>query len=264
MNPKELFAAGDLAGAIGAVTQQVKARPADGPARTFLFEVLCFAGELDRADKQLAVIAEQDSQSEWGVQVYRNILHAERARRRLFADGQPPEFLLDPPASVRWHLDAVERLRANRPAEAVELLAQSEEDRPLLSGSLGGKPFSDFRDCDDLLAPVLELIVLDEYVWVPFEQIRRLEVDPPERPRDLVWAPVRLVLDDDSQRRGYVPALYCDSHRQADDQIRLGRLTDWQSTAEGPTRGVGLRTFLCGDDAVGLFDLVALELSVSR
>jgi type VI secretion system protein ImpE len=261
MNPKQLFEAGDLTGAIDAVTRQVKAHPTDAAARTFLFELLCFAGELDRAEKQLAVIAEQNAESEWGATVYGNILQAERARRRLFSDGQPPEFLLDPPQSVRWHLEAIDRLRENRPAEAMELLARAEEERPLLAGRLGEESFADFRDCDDVLAPVLELIVLNDYVWIPLEQIRELEIAPPERPRDLVWAPVQLVLQDDSQRRGYVPVLYPDSHRQADDRIRLGRLTDWQSTADGPTRGIGLRTFLCGDDALGLFDLKTLRFS---
>jgi type VI secretion system protein ImpE len=100
MEAKQCFEAGNLAGAIEAVTAEVKARPTDTVRRTFLFELLCFAGEFDRAQKQLDAVGQVDSQSEWAVQVYTNILHAERARRRLFRDGLRPEFLLDPPAYV--------------------------------------------------------------------------------------------------------------------------------------------------------------------
>ena len=225
MSAKQLFEAGDLSAAIATLTQEIKSNPGDAQRRTFFFELLCFAGELDRADKQLDVVAQQDVQSEWGVQVYRNILAAERNRRRLFSDGLKPEFLLDPPDYLHLHLDAINRLRENQPAEALELLERSEDARPVFAGELNGKPFEEFRDCDDVLAPVLELIILRDYIWLPFEQIRELEVSPPERPRDLIWAPARVALSDGTERRGYVPTLYCDSHRSADDLVKLGNET---------------------------------------
>src|SRR5438105_2775459 len=87
---KELLAAGELRAAIEELTREVKSNPADTSRRTFLFELLCFAGEWDRAERQLDVIGHQSVQAEVGVQAYRNNLKAERDRRRLFSDGLQP------------------------------------------------------------------------------------------------------------------------------------------------------------------------------
>ena len=53
---KGLLDAGNLTAAIEAATREVKAHPADVAARTFLFELLLFAGEWERALKQLDVV----------------------------------------------------------------------------------------------------------------------------------------------------------------------------------------------------------------
>ena len=151
MTGKELLDAGKLAAAIEQVTQDVKAHPADVQLRTFLFELLCFAGDHERAEKQLEVIGHQSATAEVGVAAYRSILKAEAARSRLFSDGLKPAFLLDPPAYLRLHLDAVNRLREDRPEEAKGLVEEATELRPSLTGRLDGQAFVDFGDTDDLL-----------------------------------------------------------------------------------------------------------------
>jgi type VI secretion system protein ImpE len=255
----ELYEEGELEGAIEAVTREVKAHPTDAQRRTLLFELLCFAGDLERASRQLDVIAHQDAVAEPAVQVYRNILHAEHLRRRLYTDSLQPEFLLDPPAFVRLHLEAIGRLREGRFADATALLDDSESTWPPLRGRIDGQPFDTFRDCDDFMAPFLELIVLGDYVWLPFVQVRELEFGAPERPRDLMWIPVRVTLATGAQQRGYVPVLYCDSHRHADNQIKLGRMTDWVATKGGPVRGVGQRMFLAGDEGRSILETRRIE-----
>lgn len=263
MSIKQLFDAGDLAGAIAAANEEVRANPADTRRRTFLFELLTFAGDLDRAERQLDVIAHQDPQSEWPAQVYSNLLAAERARRRFHAEGLKPEFLLDPPPYADLHCQAANRLRERRPAEASQLLDQAADACPALSGQVDGQPFDEFRDCDDLVAPFLELFLLRDYVWIPFEQIRELEISPPERPRDLLWAPARIELTDGSQRRAYVPVLYHASHEHADDQLKLGRSTDWQAADQGPVLGVGQRLFLAGEADRALLETRLVQFHAS-
>jgi type VI secretion system protein ImpE len=263
MTPAEFYKAGRLKDAIEASNQLVRSRPQDVQPRAFLFELLCFDGDLDRAEKQLDVIGKRDSQSEWGVQVYSNILAAERARRLLFSEGRPPGFLLDEPDSVRLHLQAVDCLRGQRPDEAKSLLDEAERQRPRLDVELNGNACDDFRDCDDLVAPVLEFLLLRDYLWVPFQQIRELEISAPERPRDLIWAPARIVLVDDSQRRGYVPSLYHGSHAQPDEQIKMGRATDWQEDSAGLVRGLGQRVFLAGSEGVSILEARFLKRSVA-
>ncbi len=255
MSAQKHFEAGRLNEAVAAATDELRNNPTRLEARTTLFELLSFSGDLDRAEKQLDVVGQQDAKSEWAVQVYRNVLAAERSRRRLWSDGLSPEFLLDPPEYVLWHLQAINRLREGNLSEANELLEKSAEHRSDVFATIGESASAAFQDCDDLLAPVLELIVLRDYVWLPLEQVRELEIMKPERPRDLIWIPVRLVLQDDSQRRGYMPVLYPGTHQHPDDQVKLGRKTDWQETDDGPVRGVGQKMFLHGEDAISLLEL---------
>src|SRR5262245_27875917 len=166
MTAEELLARGELQDAIQAVTGHIKNSPADVRGRTFLFELLIFAGEWDKADRQLEVIGQQNVKSEVGVEVYRNNISAERDRARMFSDGLQPHFLSEPPAYVDLHLEAINRIRERNPREARELLDRAEEERPALMGRFNDTPFLDFRDYDDLLGPVLELIVGNKYTWL--------------------------------------------------------------------------------------------------
>ena len=258
MTPQTLFQNGQLAEAREAVTQQVRANPNDVECRTFLFELLCFEGELGRAEKQLDVIAQQNEQSEWGVQVYRNLLAAETVRRQVFEAGLRPEFLEDPAADVIAHWEGVSRWHVS-PAEAAAQIAAADAQvgGP---GTVGDDPFDLCQDCDDLVAPVFEMHVIRDYVWVPWSQIESLEVSPPERPRDLIWIPVRVTLRGGRQQRGYAPVLYYGSH-QSDPSHQMGRATDWETDEGGITRGVGHRMVLAGDEAYPLIGMPPLDFT---
>ena len=50
-----------------------------------------------------------------------------------------------------------------------------------------------------------------------------------------------------SEAEVFLPALYPLTYRADDDQLRLGRDSDWIGHAGEPVRGVGLRVFLVGD-----------------
>ena len=62
MDAKQLFESGQLSEAISSLTSQIKSNPTDIGFRTFLFELLCFNGDWDRAVKQLDVISQHDVQ----------------------------------------------------------------------------------------------------------------------------------------------------------------------------------------------------------
>ncbi len=112
-----------------------------------------------------------------------------------------------------------------------------------------------------MLAPFLELILIRDYIWLPVEQVSELEVSKPERPRDLIWTPVRVVLIDGTQRRAYMPSRYFGSQEAADDGLKLGRATDWQGGETGPVRGVGQRQFLVGDEAWALLEMPPISFN---
>ena len=46
-----------------------------------------------------------------------------------------------------------------------------------------------------------------------------------------------------------------------DDELRLGRKTDWAETGNGIVRGVGAKLFLAGEDAWTLFELGPVQFS---
>ena len=257
--PRELYQAGKLQEAIQALTAEVRAKPADGPTRIFLFELLAFAGDWDRAQKQIDVLGQAGPNEALAVQVYKANILAELTRQRLFSEGLHPHFLNEPPAYVDRHLDAINRIREGNFAEARLLLDRAEEERPALPGTLNGRPFADFRDCDDVIGPVLELIVKDKYTWLPFEQIRRLEISPPAKLRDLVWARAKVEALDGTVGDVYVPALYEGTCRSADSQLRLGRMTAWDLLSDDLSRGVGLKTFQVDEDDVALFEARQVE-----
>jgi type VI secretion system protein ImpE len=256
---KELLDAGDLRSAIEVLTRQVRSNPSDVRQRTFLFELLCFAGDFDRAERQLDVIGQQSATAELGVQVYRNNIKAERDRGRLFTHGLHPHFLLEAPAYIDLHFAAINRVREGNMAEARSLLDKAEEDRPALAGKLNGKQFLDFRDYNDIVGPSLELIVQGSYTWLPFEQMRSIEIAAPKQLRDLMWAPAQIETINGAIGEVFIPALYAGSSDQPNDQVKLGRATEWNDLGGDLYAAAGLRLFLVDDADKALFEAKSIE-----
>ena len=254
MTPNELFQAGKLQEAIDAQIAVVKANPADQGKRLFLFELLAFAGELERARRQIEALQSDQVELQVTIVDYRRLLESEEARRKVFHEGTQPKFLTpEQPEHMRLRLEALAHLRAGRKAEAAESLAQAAEATPEVKGILNDKPFHGLRDCDDLFGGVLEVFAQGSYFWVPLETIEAIAANPPKFPRDLLWVPARLETSGESGQV-FLPALYPDSHAHAVEQVKLGRQTDWLGDDDGPVVGRGLRMFLAGDDASTLLE----------
>jgi type VI secretion system protein ImpE len=258
---KELLDAGKLQAAIEELTNRVKATPSDAHQRISLFELLLFAGDWERAERQVDVIAHQSMESGLGVQVYRNNIKAERDRSRLFSDGLRPHFISVPPAYVELHLAAINRVREGNIREARETLDRAEEERPAFTGAINGREFSDFRDYNDLVGPVLEAIVQDQYTWIPFEQIATLEIGAPRQLRDLIWTPAHIEAIDGTSGDIYIHTLYEGSGNHADDEVRLGRMTDWKDAGEGLYLASGSRLFLIDGEDRALLEARKIEFA---
>ena len=84
MNARELFQAGKLNEAVQALGVEVRDNPTDVRRRTFLFELLCFQGEYDRAEKHLNVLADATPDARLGAVLYFSALHAERVLLETF------------------------------------------------------------------------------------------------------------------------------------------------------------------------------------
>ncbi|WZP00778.1 type VI secretion system accessory protein TagJ [Isosphaeraceae bacterium EP7] len=266
MTARELLEAGRLGEAIAVLGAELKARPTDKGLRVFLFELLCFAGEYDRAGKQLDAIGRLETtqtEVQLGVRQYVDLLAAERSRAAVFAGKARPRFPLLPPEGVALHADALAQLAAGDAAGAGELLKRAEGLHEVVRGSRDGVEFDEVRDADDVLAPVVEVLTAAGYFWVPWSQVQYLEVDPPKRLRDLIWAPAKLATHDGQLGEVFLPALYPGSHTHADESVKLGRATDWQEFEPGSElrRGLGAKLCLVGDEAWTVGELGTLQMA---
>jgi type VI secretion system protein ImpE len=261
MKAKDLLAAGQLNEAIEELLRHVKANPNDASSRTFLFELSCLVGDWDRAERQLDVIGHQSTEAQLGVMVYRANINAERERKRVFSEGVQPHFLREPPTYVDLHVEALNQVSRGKMEEARATLDRAEEERPVSPGKLNGQEFQDFRDYDDFVAPVLELIVKDKYVWLPFEQIKSMQISPPRQLRDMIWASARVEALDGTIGEVYVPTLYQATSNSDNDQLRLGRQTHWTEIGGNIYRAVGLRLFLIDDEDKTVFEAASVEFA---
>jgi type VI secretion system protein ImpE len=261
MTASDLFKQGRLKEATDTQIQEVKAQPADHGRRLFLFELAAFAGDLERARRQIEAVHYEEPERDAALQGYRKLLDAEQKRWRLFGESLKPRFLGEPPEHVHLRVEAVNRLREGRQAEAAELLNRANAGAAALKGTLNGKAFEGIRDADDLFGTVLEVMAQGEYFWVALEQVDSLAMNAPAFPRDLIWMPARLMLHDGQQGEVFLPVLYPGSHEAGDDALKLGRATDWKQAEGGPVLGTGAKTFLVGDDGSALAEWRELQMA---
>lgn len=236
MKAQELFRAGKLAEAVQALGAELRDNPADAKRRTFLFELLCFAGDYQRAEKQLDILASDGRSAEMGALLYRAALHAERIRQAKFEKKDFP-------------------------------ITEPESDAPL-AGTLNGKPFEYFADADPRLGARLEVFAAGDYLWIPLHHIASIEMQAPTRLRDLLWTPavIRTGPAFKGKELGEVllPALSPLSWKHTDDQIRLGRATDWQDDGGGNAVPVGQKMFAVDDDEIPILEIRNLEFTAAQ
>lgn len=262
---KAALAANDIQAAINAAITHVKGKPTDMAARTFLFELLVFAGEFDRAEKQLDVLGQQDANALVGTQVYRQCIACERKRQKVFKADAVPEFFTAKPAYVTLLLDAIRDLRNGDANAAREKLDQSENDRPANPGKLNGeREFTDFRDYNDLTASVLEVFLKGEYLWIPLEFVKKIEIPERKNLRDIYWAQATIKMRDGTNGEIHIPSLYADTLKHDDKEIRLGKATDWIDAGGEIYRGAGTRMFWFDGESVPITGIQSIEFAESE
>jgi len=228
----ELFKEGRLAEAIEAQNAEVKRHPADEDARYLLFVLLCFAGELERAEKQLDVLGRQDQKAQMGGLLYRSLLVAELERRQVFEGDARPVLPPDPPDYVEERLRALESLRAGDLDGLEKSIDRAVEQSPILSGSLDGREFEGLRDYDDLLGTTVEIFAGGRYLWMPLDRLQRLEISEPTTVLDTLWHPAKLRDAEGEEADVHLPVLYAGSYAHEKEAVRLGRVTEWIERGE--------------------------------
>jgi type VI secretion system protein ImpE len=232
MKAEDLFREGNLDEAIRSLGSDLRDDPSSVPKRTFLFELLSFAGEFDRAEKQLDLLGDRDKDAMLASLLYRGAIAAERTRQGMFDDGR---------------------------------LTPAKLESPRVSGKLNGKPFESISDADPRIGGRLEVFGAGDYLWIGFEHIAQLAIEPPKRLRDLLWIPAKLRTGPSfkGQNLGDVllPALTPGSAASDDSAIRLGRVTEWFRDESGLEFPLGQKVLLVDGEEIPLLEVRTLEIN---
>jgi type VI secretion system protein ImpE len=230
VNAKALFQEGKVSEAIQALGPYLRDHPSDTANRTFLFELLCFAGEFDRAGKQLGVLARAGKDAEMGAILYYSALHAEKTRAEMF---EKEEF---PTGST------------------------SEE----VSGTLNGKPFTSLRDADPDMGARLEIFAAGACMWLPLRHISSIRMEAPKTLRDTLWTPAFITtgpsFSGEELGEVLIPAIYPLSWKHPDESVWLGRVTAWGADDQGVEYPSGQKMLLVDGEEFPFLELRTLEI----
>lgn len=234
MTARDLFEAGELDRAIETLGAELRKDPTDVQRRVFLFELLSFAGEYERAEKQLDMAGQGSKEASMGALLYRSALHAEKNRQEMFESQQFP-------------------VGGGEPAR--------------VSGTVNGTAFDVFSDADPRVGARLEVFAAGQYLWIPLEHVASVEIPPPQRLRDLLWAPAIVETGPafSSMELGQVllPTISPLSWQYDDSDVRLGRVTEWVALDDGTEVPVGQKVFLVDGEELPILELRKLEINAA-
>jgi len=230
MTALELYRNGELKEAIKVLGEELRSHPLDTKRRTFLFELLCFAGNFDRAEKQLDVLADSSTQSAAGALMYRSALHAERTRQDLFAKRAYPE--------------AISSIEPQ-------------------TGTWNGENFSIIHDADPRIGANLEVFIAGSYTWIPMKYMENLEIAKPESLRDLIWARARVQTSSAFRLQDLgevlLPVLSPFSFQQADEVVQLGRSSVWEISDAGVETPFGQKLMWIDGEEIPLLEIRSID-----
>lgn len=271
----ELYKAGDLQAALVHSKAFVRDNPENGEGRGLLLQLYLFAGELDKAKKQLEFLEFQkkdDLPSYMTLKVIGEMIDCEIQRHAFYkkASSEVPalfddeiDLLSDAYALVTnaqngsLTSEKAEAITGQRPLLPVVCQLQDDEIR------------GELAEPDDLTAFGLEVFSARKgYAWVAWKNIASIEFHPYEKPMDLMYRRAVIKRKGDTEEtpplQAYVPAIYANTSRD-DVAACMGRTTDWLANDEtGLVSGSGQKCLLVGDQLIPLLQigtLTALELS---
>lgn len=234
MNPQELFRAGKLSEAISALNEALRNDPSNQQQRTFLFELLCFSGDYDRAEKQLNILEQEGSKDSFlGTLLYKGALNAEKTRQEMFEKKTYPKQALDGASTT-------------------------------VRGKLNGKEFQSLSDADPRIGEKLEVFAAGDYMWISYNDIATVQLEVPKRLRDLLWAPAKLVTGPTFRSRDLgeilLPAISPASWQHPDDEVKLGRVSEWCEDEAGEVALFGQKNLLVDGEEIPFLEIRELEI----
>jgi type VI secretion system protein ImpE len=255
MTARDALNEGQLFDAITLQEAALSSRPADPTARLFLVELLTLASRYHEARDHLLAI--QTDAEDWPAsrRSFRRLIRCASRRER----GARPTLPDTPPAHVRRRWKACKAIRRVDTKSASEWVDAADAVAPHLMGHIDGREFDGLRDADDRFSSVLEVFAGGEYSWVPWEQVRRLVIQPGRHVLDRALRPARLLLTNGIESDVLLPLVY-PSSTAAGDEFALGLETDHVATDDGPVQCVGAKLLLAGEEEIPLGECRQIDL----
>jgi len=240
MNAETLIQQGELKAALAALSEKVRAKPADASQRVFLFQLLAVLGQWDRARTQLEMAVELDASVTPMVMVYRDVINCELHRQAVFAGKSKPLIFGKPEEWIALLVEAQQAFAKGDMKSFNTLNSQALEQAPASSGTINGESFAWLADADQRFGPVFEVIFNGQYYWVPMSNVRNLTMEEPADLRDLVWQPAEITWINGGRNAVMMPSRYPRIEGITESEM-LARSTNWEPHQEELFEGIGQR-----------------------
>src|SRR5438270_617815 len=107
------------------------------------------------------------------------------------------------------HTDTLAALASDSDAELARLTGE-------VRRTPGDAPFAWIADMDSRIGPMCEAFVDGKYVWIPFDHLAKVTIDPPADLRDLIWAGAELTFANGGTTVAMIPSRYPGSEAATD------------------------------------------------
>jgi len=259
MDSAALLQEGRVEEALAALKEEVRRSSTRVELRVRLFAVHCLLGRWDKTQADLDVVRKLDPSWTLPAQVYLSLLGAEQLRREVFAGRARPVIMGEPDPWVGWNVQALASEAAGGVAEALDLRKRAWTAAPEYKCSVDGHACQWLSDVDRRIGPVLEAFLEGKYFWIPFGQLQKIEVTPPEFLVEVVWVPAKLTVQGGAELAGHLPARYPGTEDATDGTLCLGRSTSWVQVAGQYNRPIGQKMFESERSEFGLLGCRTIE-----
>ena len=260
MNAETLLHTGDLSACREQLFSEIKHDPSNLKLRIFLFQLSCINRDWKRALTQLDVLRDLSDSTLAMVNTYKQLIECELMRERVLSGAREPICFGEPSDWLAFYIKAYQQYTLGNLEQAKQLIEQGAEKAPTSSGAIDDTSFEWISDGDVRFGPSIEVIINGGYYWLPFAYISKLEFEPVEDLRDLVWRPAHLTLQNKGQLLIFVPVRYPSSDNEEPAHL-LAKTCDWDEPVAQFFTGRGQRVFITDNSEAPLLSVSVITLN---
>lgn len=237
--------------------------PMDSDSRALYIELMCVAGDLVKADKQLDIMVRQHPDSLLGAINLRQLIRAAQARLDFYNGGATVSLF----TQANKHVEALLAIRLALSSDDFDVAIRSahmaEAERKETGCRLNESCINDIRDLDDSLGGFLEIFGTDgKFYVVEFSAIESLTLHEPTSLIEHVWRRVDIEVQGGPSGEAFLPMNYIASKT---NQERLGKETNWDEAVPGVATGRGQKMLWTGEGVIPLTEIISLTaLHITR